>query len=379
MNRLLVNCSTLVQGGGIQVGISVVEHFIRSKKFDTFFILSSAISKQVTMASIDPKKIFITQTSPANPLSYKLKNQIKKIENDFKPQLVYSVGFPSYIHFQQIELGRYTNPWALVNHSAAFHQLNSFNKIKILLKARYRNFSARHALFFETQTNIAANGIERRLNINPENIKVIPNSINNLYFDSHKKVKKDNNLVKILYIAAPHIHKNIDIIPDVARELGILIPNKNFKFFVTLPKGSRHIEKLNRDANNKQVADQITNLGQLTVKECIDAYLESDIFFMPSLLEVFSASYLEAMQMSIPIVASDLDFAREACGTAALYFDPRSPKDAAINLQQLIENKGLRGSLISNGQSRLKEFPQNKLKFEILDQFISKIKKNKKI
>ena len=132
MIRLLVNCSTLVEGGGVQVGISVVEHFMRSKKFDAFFILSSAIASQLNLQKVASNRILITKSSPAKPLNFGIKLEIKKIENVFQPDLVYSVGFPSYISFHQVELGRYTNPWALVNCSIALKQLSIFNKLNYI-------------------------------------------------------------------------------------------------------------------------------------------------------------------------------------------------------------------------------------------------------
>ena len=368
-----MNCSTLVEGGGVQVGVSVAEHFIHSKKFDAFFILSKAIANQLNLNIIKSDRIFIAKSSPANPLNFKIKNRIKNIENAFKPNLIYSVGFPSYIFFQQVELGRYTNPWALVDCSMALEQINFMQKIKVLLKARYRNFFAKHASYFETQTDIAAKGIEQRLKVSSAAIKVIPNSINDLYYNTKNDYQNDDGVINILYISAPHIHKNINIIPDVAQELNRLLPDNKFRFLITLPHNSPYLAKLNKNFEKKPVNISIHNLGKLSIKDCIKAYAEANIFFMPSLLEVFSASYLEAMQMSVPIVASDLNFAREICGDAAIYFDPLSARDAAFKIQSLINNKSLSARLVDNGKIRLQQFPTNKLKFEILDEFISKI------
>ncbi len=41
--------------------------------------------------------------------------------------------------------------------------------------------------------------------------------------------------------------------------------------------------------------------------------------FIPTLLEVFSATYLEAMLMKKPIIASDLEFSRDICGESAYF------------------------------------------------------------
>ena len=47
---------------------------------------------------------------------------------------------------------------------------------------------------------------------------------------------------------------------------------------------------------------------------------------LPTLLESFSATYIEAMFHGKTILTSDLDFARDVCGEAAFYFDPLNPQ-----------------------------------------------------
>lgn len=78
--------------------------------------------------------------------------------------------------------------------------------------------------------------------------------------------------------------------------------------------------------------------------------------FHPSLLECFSAAYPEAMKMNVPILASDLSFARGICGDAACYFDPTSPESAGEAIYRLGEDEELRKRLITAGKEKLKQF-----------------------
>lgn len=78
-----------------------------------------------------------------------------------------------------------------------------------------------------------------------------------------------------------------------------------------------------------------------------------DALLMPSLLESFSGTYLEAMHFGLPILTSDLDFAREVCHDAALYFDPwdtASIRDAILRVKNESE---LAHNLCEKGNSRL--------------------------
>jgi glycosyltransferase involved in cell wall biosynthesis len=105
------------------------------------------------------------------------------------------------------------------------------------------------------------------------------------------------------------------------------------------------------------LADHIRTLGYLEVKNCPAAYRDCHVVFHPSLLEVFSATYLEAFAAGRPVVASDLDFAHEVCGDAASYFDPNSAEDAARKLFQASVNKAHREVMIIKGIAKSGMFP----------------------
>ena len=70
------------------------------------------------------------------------------------------------------------------------------------------------------------------------------------------------------------------------------------------------------------------------------------------------------MTIGKPILTSDLDFAHEVCGDAALYFNPTSPEAIAEAVNRVIENRELRRKLVGRGRERLTSFdnPNNRLK-----------------
>ena len=81
-----------------------------------------------------------------------------------------------------------------------------------------------------------------------------------------------------------------------------------------------------------------------------------DIVLMPTLLEIFSTTYLEAMYMQVPIIASDMGFARDICWDSALFCSPLNAKDYAEKILMLSENSNLRNELITKGTENLKRF-----------------------
>ena len=78
--------------------------------------------------------------------------------------------------------------------------------------------------------------------------------------------------------------------------------------------------------------------------------------FLPTLLECFSASYVEAMKMERPIITSDMGFAHTICEDATLYIDPINVEDIASKIIKLYNSKDLQNKLVENGLEKLKAF-----------------------
>ena len=75
--------------------------------------------------------------------------------------------------------------------------------------------------------------------------------------------------------------------------------------------------------------------------------------FLPTLMDIFSANYPEAMRMEVPIATSDLGFAHGLCGDAAEYFDPLSPESIGDAIYRLANDPGRRAELAAAGKRRL--------------------------
>ena len=85
-------------------------------------------------------------------------------------------------------------------------------------------------------------------------------------------------------------------------------------------------------------------------------YNSVDAIIMPSLLESFSGTHIEALYYGKTIFTSDLDFARSACKNAAYYFNPHSHEDILKTIVQGIKNKKMSKQKILYGKKILKNF-----------------------
>jgi hypothetical protein len=216
--RILVNASTLIVGGGIQVGVSFIEQVYENENFTWFFLVSDGIFKNLNSEIKSLNNVLLINSSPAKIFSGRQSRKlIKKKVLEFKPDLIYSIGFPSYINFSVTELGRYTNPWEINKKPLPWKLVNSpLKKITTLLGIYYRQYWARKADYIETQTVAASQGIFERVKFPINKIFVIPNSPNSIFLKEGKKVKIDNsfNNKNIAFcLSAPYKHKNLDLVP----------------------------------------------------------------------------------------------------------------------------------------------------------------------
>ena len=72
----------------------------------------------------------------------------------------------------------------------------------------------------------------------------------------------------------------------------------------------------------------------------------------PSLLECFSANYVEAMKMGLPIITTDLGFARSLCGDAAAYYSATDPAALADAIAELYRSPEYRSRLVEKGKKQ---------------------------
>jgi glycosyltransferase involved in cell wall biosynthesis len=87
---------------------------------------------------------------------------------------------------------------------------------------------------------------------------------------------------------------------------------------------------------------------------------------------------LEAFAIGCPVLASNIPGAKEQFGDAAVLFSPKNPEEIALKIRILVEDNGLRSSLIARGKIRAEQWTAREYitkVFSFLNEF-SHIRKN---
>lgn len=350
--KIIIDNSNLIVGGGIQVATSFLNDINNHNLSDEFIVIQSYNSAQ----DID-KKVFKNNftffdlseeqtTSKVNRI-----RKVKEIENETQPNVIFTVFGPSYHKSNFPKIVGFAIPYLIYPDSPFFNQISFVEnlKYKLLSILKKRAFIKNSdALIFETD-----NAKEVFSKFIPKTLKTftVSNTINEVFLDEEKwKVSslKEDSFFNILCLSAFYPHKNLTIIPHVIDFLINVLKMDNFKFNITISSSDLQLIE--------QHKKYVNFLGKVPLNQIPDLYKKSDVIFIPTLLEVFSATYLEAMFMKKPIIASDMPFSRDICYNAALYCDPLNASDYAKKILMLYNDNELYKKLVEKGTENLKRF-----------------------
>jgi glycosyltransferase involved in cell wall biosynthesis len=96
---------------------------------------------------------------------------------------------------------------------------------------------------------------------------------------------------------------------------------------------------INELANPAPSISWVRCVGELNQCDMLKLYQDSDALVFLSKEESFGFPLVEAMYLGLPIICSDLPFARALCGDGAIYFNPddiTSLNAAILDLKNLL-------------------------------------------
>ena len=114
--------------------------------------------------------------------------------------------------------------------------------------------------------------------------------------------------------------------------------------------------ELRRLAEELDIDSKVVFTGFVEESDLPALYSAAHLYACPSLYEGFGFTVLEAMACGVPVVCSTETSLPEVAGDAALYADPRDPKQFGHALIRAWDDRELRMSLIQKGQDNVQRF-----------------------
>lgn len=190
-------------------------------------------------------------------------------------------------------------------------------------------------------------------------IQIAPNKIamlNNCYGSefnqlphSFQELENENvkeSVIKILYVGALTQKKGVLDLIAISAEL-----QKGFnQFILYIAGGEKEVgirERINQKIQDYHVSDKIRLLGEISGRQKLDYFLKSQIFILPSYVENFPISILEAMRAGMPVVTTPVGAIPEIVEDEENGFliQAGDIKKFAAKIIILCKNKALRESI----------------------------------
>lgn len=269
----------------------------------------------------------------------------------------------NYRTFQNIVIHHYAKMYGVPYVLQAHGSLPRINA-KFILKWIYDIFFG-YRLLKDAAKVIALNKVEAEqymsMRVPDDKIEIIPNGIDlseytNLptkgFFKKKFGIGEEEKIV--LYLGRIHRIKGIDfLVKSFARILKLL---KNVKLVIVGPDNGClcEIEYLIKFLG---IEDNVLITGPLYDMDKLEAFVDADLYVLPSRYEIFGMTVLEAYSCSKPVVASKVGGLKELVvdGETGLLFEPENIEQLYESLLSLLEDNAKAEKMGLKGKQFVKE------------------------
>jgi glycosyltransferase involved in cell wall biosynthesis len=165
-----------------------------------------------------------------------------------------------------------------------------------------------------------------------------------------------------LYVGNAYPHKNLENLIDAFSKTRL-----NNIQLVFVGREDYFYKRLQERIKKENVSEKIIFLHSVSDEELVRLYKNAICLILPSLMEGFGLTALEAMANNCLVLASDIPSLKEICSDSAIYFNPSSAKDLEEKLKTLsihtTEYEGLR----KKAKERVRMFSWEKMAKQTLE------------
>ncbi len=353
--KVFINVCNIKLSGALQVAVSFVSEIARVRDHEFVIVVNDIVQREIENVPFG-NNVEIYNVDFRHPFQLghsAYKERLDQLVEESGAACVFSVFGPTYWRPARPHLAGFAYGWAVNPDSEFIRDLPWTRKLKMKLENTFKGYYFRRdSQYNVVETEIVKLRLNKYMGVDLDNIFVVNNTFNHFFLNpctDNINWGVEAKGFKLLTVSSNYTHKNLIVYKKVSEYFQKSSIDDIF-FIVTLPEED-YLELYGREHPN------IINVGKVRPQDCPSLYLLSDAMILPTMLESFTACYPEAMIMGKPILTSNLDFARDICRNAALYFNPFDYKDIAEKILQLRDDTTLQSRLVELGKNRVSDFP----------------------
>ncbi len=195
-------------------------------------------------------------------------------------------------------------------------------------------------------------------------------------FESNLKLKtKNEKKVEgqyLLRVGNFYPHKNVEKLLTAFASFVYDSADKNIKL-VLVGKKDYFYARIEKEIDKLHIGQNVEFFENVSDAELFGLYKNAAATIVPSFMEGFSLTTVEAMSTGSPVVVSDIPVHREICRDGAIYFNPEEVNDIKQKINfvfSLVPSS--RKELIEEGEKQAKKFSWSKMARETLEIYENK-------
>ncbi len=198
------------------------------------------------------------------------------------------------------------------------------------------------------------------MGLEPDKVRVIPNGVNLLEFaDPPKKgtfrekhfIGSDERI--ILFLGRITREKGLDLLVSAFSKL--LEQLRGLRLVIAGPGDLDYLASLKKLTVTKKIEDRVLFAGLLTEKEKLSAYIDADVFVLPSHFEGLSFTVLEACASGVPVVITHHCNIPEVADYEAGFVVGRNGEEIQNAVFTILSDERIKRELGSNGRRMVQE------------------------
>ena len=302
---------------------------------------------------------------------YGLKNWSKK--KNIRADLIVSFQNTGVRYYKDIKQLIYLHQSIPFTENINWNFFNKNERILWFYKNIYKRiikYSLRKNSYIVVQTEWMKNAVMKQFNLDPSKIFVIKPDLVKISIEEISNLEFKDKKFHIFYPAHKVIFKNHELVIRALRH----IKDQKKKIYDNLMIHFTIDDNLGNDRNDAiinlirdlKVNNHIKLEGKLSYETVLSFYKSCNLMLFPSYIETFGLPLIEAASFGIPILAADMDYAREVMVDyeGVKFLDYKDAKLWAKNIILLYNNRVRYKPYYFNYETSWKDF------FKLIDKLI---------